>query len=90
MATMPITSETNEHFEQVTDEVFLITAVLGAALGAWLGFTAAGGAGEVLRLLASAAGAVMGSVLGTTVGRRWLLPRLYRWQQSHFRSHSGT
>jgi membrane protein DedA with SNARE-associated domain len=87
MASIHITPETNEHFEHVTDEVFLVTAVIGAALGAWLGFTVASGGGEVIRLLTSAMGVVTGSVLGTTLGRRWLLPRLSRWERRHFWPH---
>lgn len=81
MATMHIPHEANEHFERVADEVFLVTAVTGAALGAWLGIVAASGGGEVLRLLAAAVGVVMGSIAGTTAGRCWVLPLLSRWEQ---------
>ncbi|MBA2227760.1 MAG: hypothetical protein WHU94_16215 [Thermogemmata sp.] len=84
MATMHIPHEANEHFERVADEVFLVTAVTGAALGAWLGMLAASGGGEVFRLLAAAVGVVAGSVLGTTAGRRWVLPLLARREERRY------
>jgi membrane protein DedA with SNARE-associated domain len=84
MATVHIPHEANEHFERVADEVFLVTAVTGAALGAWLGMLAASGGGEVFRLLAAAVGVVAGSVLGTTAGRRWVLPLLARREERRY------
>ncbi|MCS7271570.1 MAG: hypothetical protein NZ703_10825 [Gemmataceae bacterium] len=85
MASMHLRTITEEQYERVVDEIFLVTAIAGAAIGAWVGTTLASGTGEAIRLLAAAAGAVGGSVLGTTTGRLTLLPLVMRWghQQQH-------
>lgn len=83
MATLHFPTTSDEHFERLADEVFLATAILGAAAGAWVASTLGSGGGEAVRLLSAATGAVAGSMLGTTLGRWWLLPLLYRWEHRH-------